>query len=405
MDVVRPQALHAVEVVAHGGLEGGVAAVVHPRSGEGDVAQGGGAETVGVGRIAGDQGAAEILSGGVLARSHLGDGEGVVLEVAEQRAVVAVAAAGLAEEVQGAALGRGAEGRGVAGEVAIEGRVQRGPGLAFEGGDGPGGVSEAQFLEGLRAGEGLQEHRSVFLHGAETLHEGGPQRGVVRGVGDLVRTGLAAHLLGGGHGEEGLRGEGAVEWRDHRGQRRRTPVESGLGGLVHAGRRIEDQAAVPEHRVHTGDAGVEHVRRVARDHVAVRQHAVLGQTAATLADRQRQGVARCRRGMVTGGAADVAVAREDLVEEQRLAEFEQSGVGRLGARDRADVGAVEREPQGGVEFVLGTGLDDGGGLFAAGGERRQRDQEREGADAGHGVPSTVRGRAVPGTRTSPPHRG
>src|SRR5437762_11371328 len=104
-----------------------------------------------------------------------------------------------------------------------------------------------------------------------------------------------------------------------------TLFRSGESG---ARRRLESEpvsrnAAVPE-EIERAEPRVDERGRVAGDELAPRaQRPRRAQPAAARADRQRQAVRRVGHRVVAGGAGDVAVTAQDLVEHERLAEVDE----------------------------------------------------------------------------------
>ena len=260
---------------------------------------------------------------------------------------MAAGAAGLVtEEEQGAALLFGGQRRIVVLEITIERRVGPGEGLGLEGGDRRGGVLEAELARG-RAGEGGGELGHVLRNGEQALHDRLPHRDeiTVAQLRELVRVPepiavawRTAHLLPVHDREHRLRGEDVGQ----------------SGGEGDARRRLECEArsrhaAVPE-QIEGAEPRVDQCGRVARDELASRaERPRRPQPAAARADRQRQSVPRVRRRVVAGGARDVTVPAQDLVEHERLTEVDQRR--RLGGRrpDRHRAPPAQALPQVGVE--------------------------------------------------------
>src|SRR5207237_6843548 len=72
---------------------------------------------------------------------------------------------------------------------------------------------------------------------------------------------------------------------------------------------------------------VEQRGRISRNELATGTRRPRGpDSRATGPHRQRQAVPAVQRRLVTGGAGDIAVAAQDLVEYQRLAECHESGI-------------------------------------------------------------------------------
>jgi hypothetical protein len=161
---------------------------------------------------------------------------------------------------------------------------------------------------------GPLEQSAVLPDPAESLHQRAPDqvRPVVGDSGELVVR-VGPHLGPVGDREESQGGEGAeLEGARHpAGElRARRGVKDTLGVAAHP--------AVPEQGLQGGQ--VEQRRGIARDENAAGVNAGRAVSRGALADGEAAGVAGSVSRQVAGHARDVAIAAQDLVEYQRLAQ-------------------------------------------------------------------------------------
>jgi hypothetical protein len=261
-------------------------------------------------------------------RPDLRDGDIVKLLVAERRPVVADRALQREERLRAGELSLGQR-LVVAGEELVPRRVVEGELVDHESGDRVRRVRERHVLE-LGPGIRRLEQTAVLADRTEALHQSGPDVGeiVVRDRGQLV-AGKRAHLE-------------SIRDREHRLRRQRAELEHlrhlggdlRSGGCVETALRVDLHASVPEQMLQR--VQVERRRRVPRDESCRRRLARRPETSAALPDGQALVVPRREGREMARHARDVAIAAENLVEREGLAELRQGGAHVRCGRKRND---------------------------------------------------------------------
>ncbi len=231
-------------MVAHHGFEGRVGPVVPVGRGEGDVAQGRGAEAVGVGRIACHPEAADVARVALepfhLAGSDLRHGDGVEGLVGEELSGMASVAACLAVEQRHALCG-GSGKRLRSAQVPVKRAVVGAPFEDDELGDHVGDVGEQ---DRARTDHHV-EHLAVVRHRLDAFRDQVPgptrsgQKSRAHRLGDIALAVMPRHFVLAQDREHRLRRKHAGESRDHLLAERGADT-AGLG-------RIRLEAAVVEH--------------------------------------------------------------------------------------------------------------------------------------------------------------